>query len=248
MDSKNPEPPAIFSFAEHVAGMRQFAGPLQELSEAWKRQQEQIAEALRAIGRDFEKSYPQMRVACDRLADLGWTIPMEVTPRTFVGLADPLHTDADIEQMLSDFYTDNDFEQLRVVQRDLVRSQALARYHSLIGEAFEAYYQGLHQIPVPALLAIIEGLVAAETGNLNSRAVALRKLAAEREAQAPSNGLEALMWRSARRLIDNVFADSDFSGPQPSRINRHWVLHGRDAGPWTKADAVRFFVAIHTMA
>lgn len=212
-----------------------------------QRHQSQVVDALTKLGYAYASAYPRMETGCDRLADLGWTITMDMDPFVLARLADDAVSDAELEQTFSSLYTEDDFRQLRAIERELLEAQPLAPCRALISEAFEAYYRGLHQIPVPALMATIEGVIAREAGKLNTRVTAVRKLAADLEARAPRQSVEALMWRSVRRWIDNMYADSNFSSPQPPQLNRHWILHGRDSGPWSKTDAIRLFVALNTM-
>jgi hypothetical protein len=241
--------PELFSFAEHFASLgtlsESASGSAVAASEALRKQVEGFSAVFKAIARDAARSYPQMEAASDRLADLGWTVPMLVTPRTFVALADPSYSDSDIEAMLSDFYTDLDCEQLRIVQQKVIGAPLFGRWRGLLDEAFEAFYAGRSQIPVPALLAVTEGALAAESGALS---ISVRAIVAGRQSQETAQSLEAMVWRSVRRWVDHLFAYYHFSGPQPSALNRHWILHGRDAGPWTKTDVVRLFAALHTLA
>jgi hypothetical protein len=251
MSAEHNSAPNVFSFGEYFDGLRRLAegtaGSLRQMEETLQSQQKQIVDALNALGRSFEASYPQLELACERLAVMGWTLPMQVTPRTLVSIADQGYSDQDIERILADFYTDNDCEQLRVIERELGRAKMLATRRLLLLEAFCAFYHGNYQIPVPALVSTIEGVIATESGNLPTRSTSVKVLVADREARAAPRSLERLIWYSARRWVEQVFVSADFSGPKPARLNRHWILHGRDAGPWEKADSVRLFTALHMM-
>ncbi len=86
--SKRPEASLVFSFAEHIAGLTQLAeavaAPLEHLNRPWREQQERISAMFEEIGPQMEDSYPRLESASDRLADLGWTIPMQITLRALV--------------------------------------------------------------------------------------------------------------------------------------------------------------------
>jgi len=241
-------------FLEQQERIAEVAKAFRSPGEVLLGQQERIVESLAAFDRAIQSRYPQLEAACDRLALLGWTMPTRFSvldfvssSGAFVSFADASRTDQDIDAMLTAFYSDSDCKQLRAVERDLTTSSTLGTRKLLLEEAFEAFYRGRHQIPVPALVATIEGLIATETGNLQSRSVAVKAFVAAREALAKPRTLECLTWYSVRKWIEQLFASSDFSGPLPPRINRHWILHGRDTGPWNMADSVRLFAALHTM-
>src|ERR1017187_1537998 len=241
-----PQPLQLFSFSE-FAGLTTLTHMTDLDSTSAQKVQASISALLNDIASNFAKTYPQMEAAADRLADMGWTFPMLVTPKALVTLADPTYADADIETMLCDFYTDMNFELLRVAQKDMMKAPSLSRWQGLLQEAFDNLYEGRVQIPVPALLAITEGIIADESGNLNAGIVKVRQMAAGLENTQQHQSIDRLIWRSIRRFVDHLFANAPFSGSQPPKLNRHWILHGRDAGPWTQADAVRLFASLHTL-
>lgn len=210
--------------------------------------QQSITAMVETIALDIRNSFPKMEAASDRLADLGWTIPMLLTPKEFMALADSSYTDEEVDTGLSGFYTDGDHEHLREVQTALLNSAALSPWRGVLSEAFHAFYLGHFQIVVPALLVVTEGVIAMQSGNLNAAVVGVRKMAAETKAKQDPQTWDALTWRSIGRWTDHLFLNSHFSGPKPPTLNRHWILHGRDAGPWASADAVRLFAALHTIS
>src|SRR4030095_698695 len=56
-----------------------------------------------------------------------------------------------------------------------------------------------------------------------------------------------LIWKSVATFMEKLYENSDFSGNRPFLINRHWILHGRDATAWTVADSIRLFNALQTI-
>jgi hypothetical protein len=133
------------------------------------------------------------------------------------------------------------------VQKDLLAAPLLAPWRGLLDEAFEAFWAGHLQIVVPALLMVIEGAVAIESGNRGAANLKVLAMAADTKTRQEPQSLDALVWRSLKRWLDKLFAYHTFAGPRPPTLNRHWILHGRDAGPWEKTDVVRLFAALHTI-
>ena len=55
------------------------------------------------------------------------------------------------------------------------------------------------------------------------------------------------LWRATDAFIGELFQRSDFDGPRPTGLNRHWILHGRDETAWNQADSLRLFQATDTI-
>ena len=49
----------------------------------------------------------------------------------------------------------------------------------------------------------------------------------DRMKEAGEDRMEAATWKSIAAFIKQLFANTDFSGNAPARINRHWILHGK---------------------
>src|ERR1700686_5287832 len=80
------------------------AHAFEKAAEIVQQQHQQLMRMLAdAFGR-LEKLYPDMIAAADRLADLGWTIPMhDMTPERLVSLALPANSDSTVEAALVAF-------------------------------------------------------------------------------------------------------------------------------------------------
>jgi hypothetical protein len=198
----------------------------------------------------FERRYPEMEAAADRLARLGWGLPMQITVPEFLAIADSSYSDQMVETALVEFYTSNDCQGLRNLEADVLKAPALARWSTLIPEIFAAFYAEMFQITIPALISILEGLVASERGRLMERDIRIIRMARENEAAAAAHpkSYDALTWKTMRQIVEKIFQPAAFDGPQPSAINRHWILHGRDAGPWDKTDSLRLLIVLGTIA
>jgi hypothetical protein len=48
-------------------------------------------------------------------------------------------------------------------------------------------------------------------------------------------------------FLQMLFAPKPFDQKPPDRINRHWVLHGRDDCNWSQADVFRLLNALETL-
>lgn len=218
-------------------------------AEAIKKLQAELAEAAAAAAKrfesfDFKASIDISRDAAERLAKCGWTLPMEFTLRDIAELADK--SADDIDAFFVEYYTGNDYAALRRVRVGLLARPALAQWHALLSECFDAFERKNHLITIPALSSVIEGVVAKAGNALTEQRVKLKKICASKAAEATS-GVPQWMWRTLELFVEQLFQKAPFDHSRPAFINRHWILHGRDAATWTVADSLRLFNALQTV-
>lgn len=232
--------------AEDVVPQLDFESIGNAFMEAIKRLQSEVADAaaksLQSF--DFQASIEISRRAAERLAKCGWTLPMEFTLRGIAELADK--SDDEIDAFFVQYYTDDDYAALRRVRADLLARPALAQWHALLTECFDAFERKNHLITIPALSSVIEGVVAKAGNALTEKKVKLKKICASKAAEATS-GVPQWMWRTLELFVEQLFQKAPFDENRPAFINRHWILHGRDAATWTVADSLRLFNALQTV-
>lgn len=179
------------------------------------------------------------------MASRGWTVQMSLTPRDLAELADKTPEKAD--EFFVALYTEDDFAELRRVRKEFASRPGLARWNALLDECFESFEKGHYLITIPALLSIIEGVVASAGQALTEQRVRLPKICAENSEKSGSNFMKAEMWTSMALFVEKLFQPAPFGNVRPAFMNRHWILHGRDSAPWTQADALRLFNALQTV-
>jgi len=179
------------------------------------------------------------------MATRGWTIQMSLTPGIWAGLAN--QTPEETDEFFVTFYTEDNFAALREVRQELTRRTSLAKWKSLLEECFESLEAGRHLITIPALLSIIEGVIASAGQALTSHRVRLIHICAENAKKSTPSFMNAEMWNSMALFLEKLFQSAPFDGDKPVFINRHWILHGRDSASWTIADSLRLFNALQTV-
>jgi hypothetical protein len=205
-----------------------------------------LAETFQGLSIDWDTVQAQMLRSTEQLARLGWTLPMNFTPAELVELANG-NTDHEIEKYMVDYFiADNGKYFLGLRGRVLSRGN-LIRWRVLLDQCFEAYNRGHYLVIIPALLSVIEGCVAEAAGKIKSSEVASNKFASDLEKGSTAGSMRFLVWRSVRMVLDKLFASSNFGGPNPRELNRHWILHGRDHTQWTRTDALRLFNLLDTI-
>jgi len=245
--------------------LTQLGRTLSEVSEQYRQQMNELAKSLTEISQpigttipaplldsiskiDWPKLLSQMDQSCERLADLGWALPMMFTLRELVELAEHGNTDQQIERYMLDFFTLEDGRSFMYLQRGALASANLVGWRALLEECFDAYDRGHYLVEIPALLSVVEGTMAQNAGKLNVAEVDPRKFAASLEKATQPGSIDFWIWRSVRIVLDKLFAPSGFGGPHPKKVNRHWILHGRDQTQWTQVDALRLFNLLATIS
>lgn len=223
-----------------------------DLSEAFKAAR-QLTSHVAAVSQmlakiDWPDLIARIEESSGRLARLGWTLPMTLTPSDLVELAEQCTTDVQVERYMLEYYTCEDGRFFLDVRKNVLRKGTLRRWRVLLEQCFDAYDRTHYLILIPALLSVIEGRVAHKADRLREPVVNPRRLAMDLERAAPHGSIEFLIWRSVRLVIDKLFARSDFAGPHPTEVNRHWILHGRDQTYWTRTDALRLFNLLATIS
>jgi hypothetical protein len=184
--------------------------------------------------------------AADDLAAHGWSMPMFLTPAEVFEILDA-KAPTEIDARFVDLYETADGGHFARLAQDLLNRDALSLWRVLLDETISAYRRREFTITVPALLTICEGVfMRGESNRINLRAFVQAR--ARAELQRLPGSIHAILWRNVHRFVEELFKRSDFSGDRPSGLNRHWILHGRDAPTWSQADSLRLFQAVDTLS
>lgn len=211
---------------------------LSQAFEGWQRQFARIVEHIDEQFKGLEASGRQLGAA-------GWTVPMWAPPVLVHGLLAHTTSPSEIDQSFVHLYTKSRGRQFREMVNRLMHRETIRPWLPLIEECRYAYTKGRYLVTVPALLAILEGLVATAGEQLHSLQSPRTTAGAKYK---DSSGIRALVWASLEAFVGVVFQSHSFSKSRPTLINRHWILHGRDPASWTQADSLRLFQACDTVS
>jgi len=152
---------------------------------------------------------------------------------------------AELDAAFERHYTERDAVAFDEMATDLVSSEGLAPWQPMLSECVSAYRRNEFNVPVPALFTILEGAAILVAGTPAKKEPVGPMKAAADDAQ---HAIELLIRVSILEFLAALFASSDFSKGEPTRPNRHWVLHGRSRRLFTRLDCVRLFHALHTLS
>jgi hypothetical protein len=128
-------------------------------------------------------------------------------------------------------------------------SPRLAKWSPLLNQCQENYERGNYLICVPSLITVIEGAIASVESAAFKRGRLRRGFFEAKIADCRDDMLSRALWESIYKFVTHLFESSsdDFGGPRPVRLNRHWILHGRDVPDWQQPDALRLFYFLSTL-
>ena len=218
--------------------------PLPRMTTAWreaffKPSDDPFAEIVRGI--QFEAYGREAMETARRIGRAGWTFPMDATPGEAADLARQAEAE-DIDVVFSRYYDAGGYDALK---ESLRSKRSIDRWRGLIEQAFIGYEAGLTLIVVPAMMTVVEGVLAQAGEQWES--IRARDIAAEIRQKAMPQSITLAVAISVEEFINVLFASHPFSGDRPALLNRHWILHGRDETAWNKADCLRLFQAVDTI-
>lgn len=199
----------------------------------WERLHHESVAAWESIAEDGRK-----------LGRRGWTVPMWMLPTQLLFVTRMFADDLDAVFVWA--YMAEDQKQFRELADGLLGHRLLEHWRPLLRQAISSYRRRQFLLVVPALLTILDGLTALAGERLEQKSDPTRIV--NDQARETGRGIGRYVWASVQEFIREVFRSHDFSSTQPLRINRHWVLHGRDVPKWNRADCLRLFQALDTMS
>ena len=176
----------------------------------------------------------------------GWTLPMWATPAEVTDILTS-SSEGGLDGIFLEYYLANGREHYKSLKRSLLSSTHLRPWRPLIAECLKAYDLGLYLIVVPSMITVVEGAVAAAGGPSAWNQKDPKQTAVRLRAHKPQGAMSRVMWISVEAFLKDLFQHSSFNASRPDRINRAWILHGRDATAWTEADCLRLLQAADTI-
>lgn len=201
---------------------------------------------MERVAEVWEEWDRQMDLHADRLGELGWTYPMNLSfPQLseIIQLEDAEKLDAEFVE----FYAYNNGENFAEVCQEIIESEHLAPWRPMLKECVESHKDGRFVVSATCLISVLEGAITKPHGG-RLRQSQLANFFNVRIQEAGEDRMQAAMWKSVAAFVRQLFAYSDFSGDAPVRINRHWILHGKVVPTGKNADSLRLFQAIHTVS
>lgn len=183
----------------------------------------------------------------EKLAEMGWTIALHAPFWIERRLIEQSGSSEAVDEWMLSFFSAEDGIELEKLFEELQESALVAPQAALMKETVESYQDSRYAICIPALCSLLEGSLARGISSEKTKQTSVAKLAGRAQETFMDESMTRHAFLSCQHFLSRVFGWSSFEEPEPSRINRHWVIHGRATREWGQLDALRLLNALHLM-
>jgi hypothetical protein len=198
---------------------------------------QELTDALDILSEEY-------RALVEAIAQSGWTIPLSIDIRGFEELKKLVGSDAAIESYFVDYYNG---PELKLMCRKIKRVLKSTAQQAIFTECIAAFEKKMFSVCLTTLLTVLEGFISVFDDNPQDiRVMRVCRFHADEEMRKRNN-IKSLCWLSMYEYTKILYQKSDFSQPEPSTINRHWIQHGRTGKSAESTDCLRLFNALSTL-
>jgi hypothetical protein len=242
----------------------QMAQALQFARRAWLEWVEQHYEALYRAGQvvrevtekvgsvlvewdEASRRFAEILQEVGRLADFGWTLPMQLSVSELVEFLASADADAAASYMLRKL-AESDPE-LVEMERRLSQEAHLAEFRTVLPQCFRAIRRGDYAIAVPPLIAMLERVIQTLNPNHLQANTNVTKTLGQRgeiARRAQEDLFCSAVWISLFKVVGRLWDHLPLKIPENFGLSRNGVQHGRTEPPNTKAEVIRLLNALET--
>ncbi len=181
----------------------------------------------------------------EKTANAGWTIPLNIDLHRFDELKKSVNDENTLDCFFVNYYAEREF---KYICRKIFKSIQNQAQKSIFNECIFSYENGLYSTCLTTLITIFEGVVSSfGDSQQDVRVMRICRFHAD-EALKKKKYIKNLCWLSMYQYTSVLYQKSDFSQPEPTTINRHWIQHGRTGKEGDKISCLKVFNALSTMA
>jgi hypothetical protein len=238
MKTKSRDGDVIDDFAEQISSAAQ----------AWT--DHQLRDLVR-VGEIIKESGRRWNAALEKAKEIGewgWTVPLGATLSEYIALVMKCKDVQASDATFTRFYTADESSRLDHLKHRLLFSSDLGLWRPLLEEAIFCLDNHKLRACVAALLPTIDGVTAVKFSEpeFHRRSGRHKFFRTRLEATKPES-IEYYEWSSYQAFIEELFKRFDFNKRAPTRLNRHWILHGRNIPSGNLSDCLRLLQAIETI-
>ncbi len=251
-------------FESWEAPIREAFGVLQQLQRAWADWVEEHSEQIAVIGEFLQnaahfageiavradaasKRFAETLAKMERLAQLGWTFPTQLSLAELSDFADLQASAAAESFMLRKFEeADPDFEKL---ESRLLDDPQLDGFRTVLPQCFRAIRRGDYAVAVPNFMAMLERVILKlNPPNLAAHTDVVKTLQAGGAIaqQGERNLFCATVWLSLATVVTEFWKQYPLIMPGTPMLSRPAIQHGRIEPPNSKGEVLRLLNTLET--
>ena len=184
--------------------------------------------------------FGEWSVATNKLIENQFVFTDNLTP----DLAHEIYQGADVEEVMTRYYFDNDGQNMKKLIQRCKDSSYIREYRELYHQILNAYDREDYLLACIGLFSLVDGLLAECSGMIEQTGFKkrLERISDKLADKVVLNEIDKktiCIYEAFKKFDCSVFNDSVFSDKEPPTVNRHWDVHGRTHRKHTKNDFLK---------
>ena len=184
--------------------------------------------------------FGEWSIATSKLIENQFVFTDNLTP----DLAHEIYQGADVEEVMTHYYFDNDGQNMEKLIQRCKYSNYIREYRELYHQILNAYYREDYLLACIGLFSLVDGLLAECSGMIEQTGFKkrLERISDKLADKVVLNEIDKktiCIYEAFKKFDCSVFNDSVFSDKEPPTVNRHWDVHGRTHRKHTRIDFLK---------
>ena len=184
--------------------------------------------------------FGEWSIATSKLIENQFVFTDNLTP----DLAHEIYQGADVEEVMTHYYFDNDGQNMKKLIRRCKDSNYIREYRELYHQILNAYDREDYLLACIGLFSLVDGLLAECSGMIEQTGFKkrLERISDKLADKVVLNEIDKktiCIYEAFKKFDCSVFNDSVFSDKEPPTVNRHWDVHGRTHRKHTRIDFLK---------
>lgn len=189
--------------------------------------------------------FGEWSIATNKLIENQFVFTDNLTP----DLAHEIYQGADVEEVMTRYYFDNDGQNMKKLIQRCKDSNYIREYRELYNQILNAYDREDYLLACIGLFSLVDGLLAEYSGMIEQTGFKkrLERISDKLADKVELNEIDKktiCIYDAINNALDkktdcSVFKDSVFSDKEPPMVNRHWDVHGRTHRKHTRIDFLK---------
>ena len=184
--------------------------------------------------------FGEWSIATSKLIENQFVFTDNLTP----ALAHEIYQGADVEEVMTRYYFDNDGQNMEKLIQRCKYSNYIREYRELYHQILNAYDREDYLLACIGLFSLVDGLLAECSGMIEQTGFKkrLERISDKLADKVVLNEIDKktiCIYEAFKKFDCSVFNDSVFSDKEPPMVNRHWDVHGRTHRKHTRIDFLK---------
>lgn len=223
--------------------LKLFAEKITELMNWYHINQDTINEYFKAFG-----NLILWRNAVNRLSEN----QIVFTEQLSGDMIEKVNKSTNVDEIILEYYTENEEKCLRNLVERCGAAECVIAYKKLYPQIVIAAEMGCFQLACLGLFSLEDGILSDIVNQPKNTSFKkrMREIEDKINNKIPPSQTDLKVFAvmiSIGAFQETAFGNSDFDKPEPSYLNRHWILHGRSHRDFTKMDYIKMLLSLDAL-